>query len=473
MELKQFPSFLCLLIFGLGLAVFVFGAVDLEKKCAFEEIDKECQNLSPLDCQALLKECLNFYQEKAKTYETKISQTKNKEKTLQNKIYLLKNQIKKYQNEIYQSNLIIKDLSLQIKDTQTSIEKTSLKIEETKEKLAQILRLIYQEDQKSVLEIALSEEKLSDFFDNLTALEALSAKNQELLTNIKQLKTDLEKEQQLLNNEKEGLERQNLIKALRKKENEELKKEHEALLKKTKGKESLYRAYLKEVQKKAQEIRKRIFELAQVPQSEAPSYEEAYTLAKNVEMVTGVRPAFLLGLLEVESAIGKNVGQCNCKSNSYCRHPEIGWKKVMPKKQWDSFLKITKELGLDPNTTPVSCALDGGKVQWGGAMGPAQFMPNTWLNLGYKKRVEKITGVKPANPWRIKDAFLAAGLYLADWKAASQKLKDEIGAATAYLCGTNYMTKSCKRAGGKWYRQLVMEKASQWQKWIDQGVFNQ
>jgi membrane-bound lytic murein transglycosylase B len=138
----------------------------------------------------------------------------------------------------------------------------------------------------------------------------------------------------------------------------------------------------------------------------------------------------------------------------------------MPRSSWSAFEQITQALGLDPNTTPISCSVSGNAVQAGGAMGPAQFMPSTWLNLNYKTRVETITGVVPANPWRIKDAFLAAGLYLKDWGADSQVLKKEIGAVTAYLCGTSSMTNACIRAGGKG------NKAVQWQTWIDQGVFN-
>ena len=231
----------------------------------------------------------------------------------------------------------------------------------------------------------------------------------------------------------------------------------------------MYQEYLKEAQEKAKEIRERIFRLAQIPEAEAPTLKEAYQLAESVERVTGIRPALLLGLLQVESAIGQNVGQCNCP---YCKYPDVSWKTVMAENQWQSFLEITQELGLNPDTTPVSCWVDGGKIQMGGAMGPAQFMPNTWLKLGYKKSVEEITGRVPANPWRVPDAFLAAGLYLADWGANSQRLQDEIGAVTAYLCGTRLMTSRCKAAGGDWYRKLVMEYAAEYQGYIDKGVFD-
>ena len=468
---KHFKKILIFCIF-FGFAFGIFSsAQDLKEKCDLQNIDKECEKLTPQKCQALLNECLNFYQKRGEYYQKEVRRTQKRRKTLQGEIYYLENKIRKLQSEIYHNELLIKDLRLQIKDTEKSIGTTSQQIEEIKEKIARILRLINEYDQKSVIEILLEEASLSDFFDELAALESLNYQHQELLKNIKALKSSLERQKESLLEDKEELERAVLVSSLKTKESEELKKERSYLLKKTRGKERKYKEYLKEVEEKAKEIRRRIFELAQVPETEAPSYEEAYQLAKQVEGLTGIRPALLLGLLEVESAIGKNVGQCNCEGRAYCRHPDVSWREVMSKSQWDSFLKITKELGLNPNKTPVSCAINGGRIQWGGAMGPAQFMPNTWLKLGYKSRVERILGVKPANPWRVKDAFLAAGLYLSDFGASSQRLKDEIGAVTAYLCGTPYMTRICRRAGGRRYRSLVLERASKWQRWIDEGVF--
>ena len=83
---------------------------------------------------------------------------------------------------------MVKDLTLQLKDTEGSIEKNSLKIEEKKDNLSAILRSIYEEDQKSLIEILLSENQLSGFFDNLMSLENLNYRNKDLLKEIKNLK---------------------------------------------------------------------------------------------------------------------------------------------------------------------------------------------------------------------------------------------------------------------------------------------
>jgi len=435
-----------------------------------KNIDSQCNKMGKEACKKALNDCEKYYQQESAKYQTEISKIKKKKVSLENEIKRLKNEISSLNYKIYKNNLIIKGLALQIKDTQKSISGTSLKINDIKEKLSVLLRLRYEKDRKSFLEIFLSGKNLSDFFDDLMALEALNKQTQKLLEDIKGLKKSLEEQNNSMLSEKKKLEHTQILVNLQKNKSEELKREKDSILKATKGKESLYQKYLNETEAKAQEIRKKIFELAQISQGQTITLEQAYQLALDIERITNIRPAFLLGLLKVESNIGSNVGQCNCGGAPFCRHPEINWQKVMTKRQWPYFKQITRELGLNINTTPVSCSINGGKVQWGGAMGPAQFMPETWIKLGYKKRVEDITGNRPANPWRIKDAFLAAALYLADWGADSQSKIKEIGAARAYLCGTTKLTWTCRISGGNSYTYNVMKYADKFQSYVDKGI---
>jgi len=390
--------------------------------------------MDPVEERQALEEELKKLEEQIGQYEKDITKTAQEKKTLQNQIYILQQKIKKLELQIQQSSVAIEEVGLQIRDTEASIEKTSLEIEDSKKKLAALLRIIYEEDQKSLIEILLSETTLSGFFDNLVALETLNSKNQEILENIKSLKLYLESEKKSLDEEKADLERMLEIQMLQKKEGETTRKETDYFLKLT---EAQYQKYLQEkeaTEKKAAEIRSRIFELIGVPK--APTFGEAYEIAKMVERITGVRPAFLLAVLTQESNIGKNVGQC------YLKNPTTGdgvtsdgkpVSKVMkPSRDVEPFLQITKELGRDPYNTPVSCPIPsvGG---YGGAMGPAQFIPSTWMR--YRDGVKEITG-KAADPWDIKDAFLAAAVYLADYGAAKQTPDSEWKAAMIYFSGT-------------------------------------
>jgi len=442
---------LIFVFFGLNFPI-VFGnegKENFEKMCSSENIESKEKILSKREYRKLLEKCLKYFEEKNSEYEEKMERAKRKERTLQNEISYLKHKIAKLENQIYQSNLMIKDLSFQIADTQTSIEKTSLKIEEAKEKLVNILRAIYEEQQKSLLEILLQEDELSDFFDNLVALEMLNTKNKELVENIKELKNYLEKEREKLEEEKRGLEKMVAIQSWQKQKNVEAKKEQEYFLKMT---EAEYQRYLQEqekIKKRTAEIRSRIWQLIGV--RKAPTYEEAVEVAKYVSKITGIRPAFLLGILTQESKIGKNVGQC------YLKDPKTGmgikfrtnqkWPRVMKPAWIPLFLEIIKELNrakglnLDPYATPISCwipicvnrnyevtynvSVDAqGNIicprgypwpfGWGGAMGPAQIMPFNWIGSNnYKERIEAITG-EVADPWDFRDAALGAALHLRD-----------------------------------------------------------
>ena len=386
-----------------------------------------------------LEEELKKLEDEIAEYEKDITKTEQEKKTLQNQIYLLRQKISQLDLQIYQSNLMIEDLTLQIKDTEGSIVQTGTKIDGSRGKLAAIMQTIYEEDQRSLIEILLSEKELSDFFDNLLALETLNSQTQELLKDIKSLKTTLENQKQLQDTNKSDLESVVKLKTLQKQESETTRKEADYYLKLT---EAEYQASLQkktEAEKRAVEIRARIFELIGVPQ--APTFGEAYEIAKYVEGITGVRPALLLAVLTQESNIGKNVGQC------YLRDTKTGSgvvtyngkevERVMKpmglsgrKGDVDSFLTITAELGRDPYNTPVSCPMSYG---YGGAMGPAQFIPTTWMI--YRNKVKEITG-KAADPWNIKDAFIAAALYLADYGATKQTYNSEWKAAMIYFSGT-------------------------------------
>lgn len=380
--------------------------------------------MSPEEERVALEKELKELEDKIAQYENDINKTQQEKNTLQNQVSILKKKISQLDLQINQSNLMIKDIGLQIVDTEGSIEKTSLKVEDSKEKLANILRTIDEEGRKSLLEILLYEPKLSDFFDNMVALEALNQKNQELLKDIKDLKTNLEGQKQTLDDEKTDLEKMTKIQILQRTQSLQTKSAQEKLLEQTKGKESEYQKMLQASKERAAKIRARLFELVGVVK--APTFGQALEIAKFVEGITGVRPAFLLAVLTQESNIGKNVGQCYLPKDPY----ENQRRRIMsPTRDVPNFLSICQALGRDPYSTPVSCPMSYG---WGGAMGPAQFIPSTWVR--YEDRVRATTG--SADPWNIKDAFVAAALYLANAGAASQNSQAEWRAAMIYFSGS-------------------------------------
>lgn len=419
-------------------------ADDLGTQCAsLSENTAGCPNMSAADCKLLLQQCADYYDQQSAKLAQDLTKTSKQKSTLQTEISKLKNKITSLENDINQGKIMVKDLNMQITDTQVSIDKTTLDINNAQEQLSEILRSIYEEDKKPTFAI-LIEGNLSDFFSNLTYLENLNSQLGDLLESTKNLKNYLSGQQQKMSDNIDRMQKIISLQTSQKKENEQNQQQQKQYLQLT---EAQYQQQLKEkqeVDKKAAEIKNRIFQLAGVADTKAPTFEQAVKIAKYVQGITGVRPAFLLAILSQESGIGKNVGQCyvtDFNTGSGTNLQGSAKQRVMSPSSIPGFLELTSSLGMDPKKTPVSCWIplytsSGVPYGWGGAMGPAQFIASTW-NL-YKGKVAGITG-KTANPWDINDAFLASGLLLKDNGAATS----ESVAAAKYYCGGNYGRREC------------------------------
>ncbi|MCH7828263.1 lytic murein transglycosylase [Patescibacteria group bacterium] len=389
--------------------------------------------LTPAQEREQLEAELKALEEEIGAIEGDITKTQQEKKTLQNEISILRNKIRKLDLQIVQSNKIIGDLRGQITDTTFSISRTEEDIEVKRAQLAELLQRLYQEDQRTMVEIVLTGPTLSDFFNNLAALQSLQDRNKELLESTIDLSSYLKGQKGKLETEKSEEENFVKIQILQKQESQYLTGQNQQLLEVTKGKESEYQKLLADRQQQASAIRSRIFELIGVP--EAPTFGEAVQIAEAVTQLTKVRAPFLLAVLTQESNIGKNVGQCYLKDTQTGNGETVNGtfvRRVMkPTRDVKPFLEITQELGRDPFNTAVSCPIPsvGG---YGGAMGPAQFIPSTWL--AYKDEIAQLKG-SPADPWNIRDAFLASAVYLADVGATRQTFEYEWCAAVSYFSG--------------------------------------
>ena len=159
----------------------------------------------------------------------------------------------------------------------------------------------------------------------------------------------------------------------------------------------------------------------------------ALTYANQVENKLNVDPAFLLAILTQESNLGANVGQC------YLTNPDTGagvgkntgtaFANVMsPSRDVPPFLNITGDFSFNAFKTAVSCPI-AGAGGYGGAMGPAQFIPSTWELLA--DRLKNLLGYE-ANPWSAQDAFMASGMYLSDLGALGTSASAQSRAACSY-----------------------------------------
>ncbi len=382
--------------------------------------------------------------EKEISNQNSLLQNKQKESvSLERDISIISTQIQKAQLSIKARDIALANLNDDIGEKQNTIGSLTEKIDREKEALAQLLRKTDQVDGHSFAEVLLAHENISDFFLDVDSFASVNGALEVSLAAISDAKKQTEEEKQALL-EKEQEEAQ-LKKAqlLEKQRIEQNKSEKNKILSVTKGQEKEYQKVIKEKEKTAAQIRAALFDLSG---AKAISFGKALDYANVVAQKTGVRPAFLLGIVTEESNLGENVGTGNWKTDMH------------PTRDVPIFQQITSKLGFDPDKMPVSKKAWYG---WGGAMGPAQFIPSTWVL--YEDRIAALTGHAVPNPWDPQDAFMAAGLLLSDSGAASQTAKGEHDAAMCYLAGCGNKNKPSLQ----FYAEDVADLAAKYQSQID------
>jgi len=465
------------LVIAMGVIIpsaFTFSEIDFDLICEKEGWREQCDLISESACQEMLNQCQTYFEEKRKDIDSDLIKTSAEKNTLKKQIDTLNAKIKDLDYQIYQSNLAIKSLDFQAKETEESIVEIEKEIENQKQKIALILRAVNNENQKSFVEIMLTSKTISEFFDNMVYLETLNLKNQELLTHFQTLNNNLKERKIILEEEKGERESLLALQALQKQASATAKQEKDRLYSLT---EAQYQAQLKEkedVETKAAEIAKKLISIIGLTEDqEPPTFGEALELAKSVGNSVGVRPAFLLGIISQESAIGRNVGQCYITDTKtgggmYSDGKPLS-RIIHPTRDLPIFIEIIRDSQRVMEKTPVSCWIpqcatsyrgsyyyssasvksDGSIVcaksgyvpfGFGGAMGPAQFIPSTWRLI--EDKVKESTGKSVVDPWNLLDSFTASAIYLKQLGGGTTS--GEYSAASRYYGGSNSYASSVR-----------------------------
>jgi len=407
------------------------------------------------DEQAQLQQQLKEIESQIAQYQKDLNGIKGEKNTLQNKISQLQKQQASLNLQIQAASIQISELGSRISKTQDAISDNKSKSEELKEKIGQSIQLMREQDDAPLpplLLVLLTKNNLSEAASAFEGYAQISNGLKEMLNNAKDINNQLNQQQQNLSGQQNDTKNFLSIQSLQRQSLYESTSQQASLLQQTKGEENNYQTILSDARKKAQELRNRLYQLTDVPNQ--INFGQAVEIAQWASGQTGVRAAFLLAILTQESSLGKNIGTCNRPGDP----PNKSWKVVMnPTRDQPIFSQITEALGRDPDTTPISCPMySGGKqIGWGGAMGPAQFIPSTWAS--YQNKISAITG-KPADPWNIKDAFLAAAIKLGADGASSPA--GEWAAAMKYFCGST-------NTKYRFYGDNVVAQANKYQDDID------
>jgi membrane-bound lytic murein transglycosylase B len=409
---KQFIGFLFIFVFlcmQLVQTGFVLASSDDDKDTELTEEEKQ-----------KIEEKKDEYEEKQEKLEKKVKKEQKKKAQLQNQLGSV-NQV------LGQTKRTINDVVNDIEKKEEEIERHDAQIATLnkqamlyKSSLADTIRRFYYAGSGAVSLSAIVENDGNHRF--LDSTDALDDMREKIVDTVQQVEQTKQMQQQ------------------KKEELAELKKEKEKLLAEHKQKESELLSQASAVQvemikvdtsiaqlnEKLDEVESKLSSLL----GESFSTDDIREAAKFASKKTGVRKSFILGMLVVETNLGRYTGGCTYK------------KSKMGDKNAKIFKRITKDLGYNYKKVKVSCPLSYGI---GGAMGVAQFMPTTWV--GYEKKIEKYTGHSPADPWSLTDGVMAMAIKLANDGATSKK--GEFDAARRYYCGSRLDRKECINYGNK------------------------
>jgi len=376
-------------------------------------------------------------------------------RTLAKEINALDNEINSAQKNLEITYKDIESIKLELSETRTYITILEQTIRAQKALIKEYVSSLYVQKDISLFEVILSQNQLSDLLgsvqktgvmqDSITeSILLITAKEKEIVAEKKHL---FDKEEELMALKQSQEQQKSLLQ-----QNQEDK---ETLLAQTKGQQSEYEALLKESFATKQNLLNSIKVLNGADgRPGAISLEEAYTMAvaDAARLGNKIRPEYLVGVMKIESGLGGNVGRSFYKDSlSGCAAREGNTTKLNFAREEQSFEKITSELGV-PLTQPVSGCPYPKYIGTGGAMGPAQIMPATWL--GYKVKLQSLKGGS-VNPWSMEDAMLAMGMILLG-KVGNQSIAGneelERKSALCYLGGCNVKN--------MWYADAVLNEAT-------------
>jgi membrane-bound lytic murein transglycosylase B len=431
---------------------FLLGTLTLAHLAFAEELSAEER--------ARLEREYNSLQEEITQWENVLTETRAKKNTLQGDVTYLNAQIKEAEAQIRQKNLAITKLGDEIHTKTKRIGELEFRIDKGRDSLASLIRRKHEIDDLSIVEVALATESAFDLFEDVDRIASVETGLHREFALIRGVKAETESERAELSKKQDQELDARYVVETKKQQVKTAETEKQKLLTITKNEEQAYSQVLAERKQQAAAIRARLFPLRD---AEGIPFGTALEYAKVAGAATGVQPAVILAFLSQESDLGRNVGQCYVTDlttgNGKGKNTGTPFTGVM-KAPRDTvpFEAITKALGYDWSTTVVSCPQPGG---YGGAMGPAQFIPSTWQIIA--SRVTSALGISSANPWDAKHAIMANALFISDLGASAQTYTAERNAACRYFSGS-----ACPSSG--WiasYGDQVMAKAAKFQQDID------
>ncbi|HOK35592.1 MAG TPA: lytic murein transglycosylase [Candidatus Pacearchaeota archaeon] len=378
---------------------------------------KNCSQTVQSELLNLTQKCLASLNTQKSQTEKQLNEIKTQESTAQRTLNNLTLNIKQLNTEIASLNLTLAELENAIKEREKAIQELDASLSHEKEVLAETVRHLYEYSTTSYVEVLLSCGTLSDFNQKLEEMESLQNGLQKSIEEISKAKQQMEQEKVELAKKKAEQEQYKELQEFSRQSLTVRQQQQQYLLQKLTVAKTPLEQEMARIETELIELRSAMTRiqsyLAQWVLTGQVNWSTIFSAVQRASSSTGVRPALLLGILQIESKFGTGLGipghyqdYCNWSSSPYCAYPT----------EAAALESICQKFGYKPTEVPMSKSC---------AIGPSQFLPCTWLAYG-----------GGGNPWDLNDAVMAMAKYLSKNGAASG---NEKGAVFAYNHSNSYV----------------------------------
>lgn len=366
-----------------------------------------------------IQDKIDKYQDKADDVQKQLDASQSALTKTQDQIGVTKNLLGKTETDISRKEEEIKNLEQRIELNKTILES--------------YLQEAYIADSDPLATYLIADKDISEVSENFDQMIGVKDKINSVLDDINQSKDELDKAKGELADKQD---------------------DQEKLLSIQKGQQFEIQGDIKEAQASLSELNAKINKLRGELSGllgSSVSFKNIMDAAGFAAKVTGIRKDYLLGVLVVESNLGRYTGGCTAD------------KSRMSAYRLGLFKDICSDLKYDWKKQKVSCPPSGYKGS-GGAMGVAQFMSDTWM--GYKSRIASVTGHSKPDPWSLTDGVVAMALKLTQVSGVTaHKESAEAKAYCVYLAGGNWAS-YCDNKGVN-YGAKVLYWADNYEKLMD------
>lgn len=384
---------------------------------------------------AAKKQHINDLNRKISELESKRDTAADQAALIEARVEALQEQVAQARLELRQTQLAANEVEEEQQVTAENVEELTQRVREKREQLRGLLRLLYEKEQTSIVTVFLVTGSLSDLLGEREAVQRVQDQTLELMRTLQDEQRALQERQAELAEQERVLANLVEVQAAQRADLAAQEQEQAAFLAAKAEEQAQYEQKLAEAVAARKEIERNLFTLTNA--GVKLSFTEATDMAKYASTLTGVRPALILAVMKIESNVGQNIGSGSYPDDMHPRSRE-------------PFLRIMAKLGRDPHTTPVSRSRSYG---WGGAMGPAQVMPETWERI--EPELARLMKKALPNPFELTDAVVATAYFLGSHGAFDAARERE--AVGRFLAGPNWQYHS-------WYIDRVMAVAAEYER---------